>query len=76
MENEKDRCGEKMPFVERAREDIYFAARDRELIEDMKAHLQKVEAVGEQRAVRWEPSLSDAFLKTKQERRVRFSLIC
>ena len=37
MENEKDRCGEKMPFVERANEDFYFAARDRELIEEMKA---------------------------------------
>ena len=42
MENEKDRSGEK--FVERANEDFYFAARDRELIEEMKADLQKVEA--------------------------------
>jgi Zn-finger nucleic acid-binding protein len=45
MENEKDRSGEKMPFVERANEDFYFAARDRELIEEMKAELQKVESV-------------------------------
>jgi len=42
MENEKDRFGEK--FVERAKEDFYFAAKDRELVEEMKAHLQKVEA--------------------------------
>ncbi len=42
MENEKDRFGEK--FVERAKEDFYFTAKDRELIEDMKANLQKVEA--------------------------------
>jgi Zn-finger nucleic acid-binding protein len=42
MENEKNR--HRNEFVERAEEDIYFAARDRELIEEMKAHLQKVEA--------------------------------
>jgi Zn-finger nucleic acid-binding protein len=44
MEKEKDRFGEKTEFVERAKEDFYFAAKDRELIEEMKAHLQKVEA--------------------------------
>ena len=44
MENEKTQCVEKMPFVERAREDIYFAARDRELIEEMKVHLQQGDA--------------------------------
>jgi hypothetical protein len=44
MENEKDRVGEKPKFVERAGEDIYFAAKDRELIEEMKADLQGVEA--------------------------------
>jgi hypothetical protein len=31
-------------FAERASEDFYFAARDRELIEEMKAEFQKVEA--------------------------------
>lgn len=30
--NEKDRLGEKLKDVERAREDIYFAERDRELL--------------------------------------------
>ena len=46
MENEKDRFGEKMRLVERAREDIYFAAKDRELIEKLKARLEKVEQAG------------------------------
>ena len=43
MENEKDRFGEKMRLVERAKEDIYFAAKDRELIEKLKTVLKKVE---------------------------------
>ena len=43
MENEKDRFGEKMRLVERAKEDIYFAAKDRELIEKLKARLERVE---------------------------------
>ncbi len=30
--NEKDRLGEKLKDVERAREDVYFAERDRELL--------------------------------------------
>ncbi len=43
METEKDRFGEKMRLVERAKEDIYFAEKDRELIEKLKARLAKVE---------------------------------
>ncbi len=43
MENEKDRFGDKMKLVERAKEDIYFAAKDRELIEKLKEVLKKVE---------------------------------
>ena len=43
MADEKDRFGETMKLVERAKEDIYFAERDRELIEKLKAQLQKVE---------------------------------
>jgi hypothetical protein len=43
MDNEKDRFGEKMRLLERAKEDIYFAAKDRELIEKLKAFLKKVE---------------------------------
>ncbi|MBI4522316.1 MAG: zf-TFIIB domain-containing protein [Deltaproteobacteria bacterium] len=52
MENEKDRFGEKMRLVERAKEDIYFAAKDRELIERLKSVLKKVEGKpGEERFV-------------------------
>lgn len=43
MQDEKDRFGETMRLLERAREDIYFAAKDRELIEKLRARLQKVE---------------------------------
>jgi Zn-finger nucleic acid-binding protein len=44
METEKDRFEEKTEFVARAKEDFYFAAKDREMIEEMKADLQKAEA--------------------------------
>jgi hypothetical protein len=43
MEDQKDRFGEKMRLVEQAKEDIYFAEKDRELIEKLKAHLKRVE---------------------------------
>jgi hypothetical protein len=43
MADEKDRFGETLRLVERAKEDIFFAQRDRELIEKLKAQLQKVE---------------------------------
>jgi Zn-finger nucleic acid-binding protein len=43
MADEKDRFGETMKLVERAKEDIYFAERDRELIEKLKAQLQKAD---------------------------------
>ena len=42
MEDGKDRLGEK--FDERANEDKYFALKEHELIEGMKAEFQKVEA--------------------------------
>jgi len=44
MENDKDRSGEKLKFDERANEDKYFAVKEHELIEGMKAEFQKVEA--------------------------------
>jgi Zn-finger nucleic acid-binding protein len=44
MENEKDRSGEKVKFNERANEDSYFAAKEHELIEGMKAEFKRVEA--------------------------------
>jgi hypothetical protein len=43
MIDDKDRLGETMKLVERAEENIYFSQRDRELIEKLKAQLQKVE---------------------------------
>ena len=43
MVDEKDRFGETMKLVERAKEDIYFAQRDRELIEKLKAQLHKTD---------------------------------
>jgi Zn-finger nucleic acid-binding protein len=42
MASEKDRFGETMKLVERAKEDIYFAERDRELLEKLKSQLRKV----------------------------------
>jgi Zn-finger nucleic acid-binding protein len=44
MENDEDRLGEKLKFDERANEDSYFAVKEHELIEGMKAEFQKVEA--------------------------------
>jgi len=42
MANHEDKFGETMKLVERAKEDIYFAERDRELIDKLKAKLQEV----------------------------------
>lgn len=44
MENEKDRFGETMRLVERAKEDIYFAEHDRALLEKLRAQLRKTES--------------------------------
>ena len=43
MSDAKDRYGETMRLVERAKEDIYFAERDRELMAKLRANLRKVE---------------------------------
>src|SRR5262249_32307417 len=43
MADEKDRFGDIMKLMERAKEDIYFAERDRELIEKLKQELKKVD---------------------------------
>lgn len=48
MEGEKDRFGEKMKLVQRAKEDIYFAEKDRELVEKLKARLKKIERQNEE----------------------------
>jgi hypothetical protein len=50
MENEKDRFGETMRLVERAKEDIYFAEREREVLAKLRTQLRKVEGVEAQRA--------------------------
>jgi Zn-finger nucleic acid-binding protein len=44
MKNEKDRFGENVNFDERANEDSYFAVKEHELIENMKAEFRQVEA--------------------------------
>jgi hypothetical protein len=41
MADEKDRFGETMKLAERAREDMFIAARERELIAKLKGQLQK-----------------------------------
>jgi Zn-finger nucleic acid-binding protein len=46
MADEKDRFGETMRLLERAKEDIYFAERDRELLNKLKEQLRKVETPG------------------------------
>ena len=43
MADDKDKFGETMRLAERAKEDIYFAERDRELIAKLKGQLRKVE---------------------------------
>lgn len=56
MQDEKDRFGEIMRLLERAREDIYFAEKDRELIEKLKERLRKIEAPGSADRLRSCPS--------------------
>lgn len=43
MNTEKDKFGETMRLVERAKEDIFFAERDREVLEKLRSQLRKVE---------------------------------
>jgi hypothetical protein len=44
MESPKDRLEEKADFNEKANEDEYFATKEHELIEAMKAEVQKIKA--------------------------------
>ena len=46
MPDEKDRFGDTMRLVERAREDIYFAERDQELLAKLREKLKRVEKTG------------------------------
>jgi len=50
MESEKDRFGDAMRLVERAKEDIYFAERDRELLEKLRARLRRVDGTETRRS--------------------------
>ncbi len=43
MESEKDRFGDFIKLLERAQEDIYFAAKDQQLIAHLKQGLQKID---------------------------------
>jgi Zn-finger nucleic acid-binding protein len=43
MNEEKDRFGEFIKLLERAREDVYFAERDRELLGKLKNRLERVQ---------------------------------
>lgn len=43
MADDKDRFGETMRLVERAKEDIYFASQDRELLEKLRGQLCKID---------------------------------
>jgi Zn-finger nucleic acid-binding protein len=45
MDNQKDRFGEAMHLVERAKENIFFAEKDRELLEKLRAQLRKIDRV-------------------------------
>jgi Zn-finger nucleic acid-binding protein len=62
MANEKDRFGETMRLVERAKEDIYFAAHNRELIEKLRAQLRKVNVQGEAPRCPKCPGLLESFI--------------
>ena len=50
MEGERDRFGEFMKLLERAKEDIYFAAKDQELIAKLKQQLQKIDRTADEPA--------------------------
>ena len=41
--DEKDRLGDKLRDVERAREDVFFAERDRKLVDELRARAEEAE---------------------------------
>ena len=61
MKNEADRASEK--FDERANEVTYFAAKEHELIDDMKAEFRKVEAARLETQMATCPKCSGKFAK-------------
>ena len=48
--NEKDRLGDKLHDVEKAREDIYFAERDRTLVEQLRRSKESGDEAAEKQA--------------------------
>ncbi len=46
MADEKDRFGDTMRLLERAKEDVYFAERDREILNKLRQQLKKVDKEG------------------------------
>ena len=63
MKSETDRPDESPKFDERANEDSYFAAKEHELIEGMKADFQKVEAAQRSAQMAICPKCSGKFAK-------------
>jgi nucleotide-binding universal stress UspA family protein len=51
MDDGKDRFGDKMRLVERAKENTYFAAKDREAIEKLRAQLAAAQDIHDQQMV-------------------------
>ena len=49
MDNQKDRFGETMRLVERAKEDMFFAEKDREVLEKLRAQVCKRDPMRTQR---------------------------
>jgi Zn-finger nucleic acid-binding protein len=63
MENEKNTLVESLNFDERANEDGYFAAKEHELIEEMKFEFHKVEAARREAQMASCPKCSGTFEK-------------
>ena len=63
MKSETNQPGEKPQFDERANEDSYFAAKEHELIEDMKSEFHKVEAARREAQMATCPKCSGKFAK-------------
>lgn len=62
MADEKDRFGDTMKLVERAKEDIYFADRDRELIAGLRDRLKKLDSTGTEARCPKCPGILDPYL--------------
>lgn len=62
MADEKDRFGDTMKLVERAKEDIYFAEHDRELLAKLREQLKKVDKEGTPPRCPKCPGVLDAYM--------------